>query len=207
MPERYPFQKVWVTERLAGKDRKHYSKVFVAPVDVSHLDNETWKVRARDVGAHPEDVKEVAEYMRRRFKEEIAKWPGSVVKVIDKDDRSPDTVVLELAIVELIPTATLQKAAGTAAGFLVPGGGLVNTGASGSIAIEGRVRDAASREVIGEFADREEDKAAPIDLAGFKWYSRSKENIDDWATQFIQLANTTPDQKVEDSLPFTFNPF
>jgi hypothetical protein len=207
MPERYPFQRVWVADRLAGKERRHYSKIYIAPVDVSFFDTDTWKVRARDVDAHPEDIKEIGDYMRARFVKEVKSWPGSVVEVVGEDDRSPETVRLELAIIELVPTASGRKIISSAAGFLIPGGGLIGARSAGSIAIEGRVRDAASGEVIGEFADREADKRAPIDLAGFKWYSRSKENIDDWAKQFAELANTTPDQKVKESLPFTLNPF
>jgi hypothetical protein len=207
MPERYPFNRVWVTEQLAGKDRKHYSKLYIAPVDLTHLDNETWKIRARDVGAHPEDVQEISEYLRGEFAHEMKDFPGTVVQVIDEDDKSPDTVRLELSIVELVPTATLQKGAATIAGLLIPGGGLLGATSSGSIAIEGRVVDANTGNVLGEFADRELDKSAPIDFASFKWYSRSKENIDDWAQQFAKLANTTPDEKVAASLPFTLNPF
>jgi hypothetical protein len=164
-------------------------------------------VRFRDIEKHREDIEEMAQYLRERFVRELEKWPKSEIKVLDYNPQSSDTVVLELAIVELVPTASAQNAAASVAGLFVPGGGLLGIGASGSIAIEGRITDSATGEILVEFADRAKDKAAPVDLAGFKWYSRSKENIDDWAKQFAELAHTPPGHKVKGAWSFTLMPF
>ena len=86
----------------------------------------------------------------------------------------------------------------------MPGGGAVALPASGSVAIEGRIRDAQSGEVIFAFADRESDKAAAVSAADLTWHYHAKEIADDWARQFVELSDTGPEHKVEDSSPFTF---
>ena len=52
-------------------------------------------------------------------------------------------------------------------------------------------------------ADREEGKSALVDIAGMTWYDSAKDSIQDWAKQFVKLANTDYSVKVEDSMPFT----
>jgi hypothetical protein len=72
----------------------------------------------------------------------------------------------------------------------------------GYVAIEGRVRDGATGEVIATFADREAPKAALLDVKSLTWWSPAKSIIDDWARQFVQLANRRPGAIVKDSPAF-----
>ena len=55
-------------------------------------------------------------------------------------------------------------------------------------------------------ADRESAEAAPIDVQAVTWYGFAEEVIDNWAEQFVQLANTPVTQQVEDSSAFRLNP-
>ena len=88
--------------------------------------------------------------------------------------------------------------------------GLVGLGASldqGSIAIEGRVRDAQSNKVVGAFRDREQGKSSIMSIRDVTWYGHAEAIIKDWSTQFVQVFNSHADEYVKDSPGFTLNPF
>lgn len=88
----------------------------------------------------------------------------------------------------------------------MPGGGLVKTTAKGSIAIEVKVIDGDTGELIIQWADREQDQSSLFSLNDFSWYSHARGIVDTWAQQLVALHNTTTDKLVEDSLPFTLSP-
>jgi hypothetical protein len=72
-------------------------------------------------------------------------------------------------------------------------------GLKGNIAIEGKVTDARSGEVIYQFADNEESRSAfllPItDLAA---YGQAREAIRAWASQFEEISRVPPRTRVKD---------
>ena len=116
-------------------------------------------------------------------------------------------MIIELAITELVPAKAWFNTAATAAGFVIPGAGLLSFAGKGSVAIEGRVRDGKTGEVLATFADREKDKSAPINLASMSWYQSGKQNVDDWADQIAELLHTPRSHDVTDSSPFTLLPW
>jgi hypothetical protein len=76
-----------------------------------------------------------------------------------------------------------------------------------TVAIEGRVREASTGEVLFQFADRQEPQMRVVNVQGLTWWSHAKEAIRDWAAQSVQLANTPADEKVKDRMPFTLKPW
>jgi Protein of unknown function (DUF3313) len=76
-----------------------------------------------------------------------------------------------------------------------------------SVAIEGRVRDSVSGDVLMMFADREEPPQRIIDLKSVTWWEHAKESIDLWAKQMVKPANTPPTEKVKDEAFFTLRPW
>ena len=74
-------------------------------------------------------------------------------------------------------------------------------------AIEGRVLDSDTGQVLVMFADREKAKTRILDLQAITWYGHANESIGDWAQQLVQLANTPKDVKVEASSPFRLRPW
>jgi len=201
--DRFPFHKVW----LSDYSQKHYDKfteIMVAPVNTDYLLQNDWleELTLASMQSVRDDTKGIAEYMRTRFVEELQQSEKTGLKVVDK--AGPKTVILEMAIVELVPTKAWLNTAGAAAGFFVPGAGTAaGLASSGSVAIEGRMRDAGTGEIITTFKDREKDQASPVGIQGYTWYYHSKNNIDDWAEQFVELIETEPDDEVRDSNPFT----
>src|SRR5262249_43377704 len=123
-----------------------------------------------------------------------------------------DTMILELAVTQLVPNKAFLGAIGLAAWAAplpvgVPVGILATFADDGWMAIEGRVRDAKSGKVIAMFADREAAKTRVVDVEAVTWYGQARESMNDWADQFVLLANTPRDVTVEDSSAFTLMPW
>ena len=104
------------------------------------------------------------------------------------DQVAEDSFVLELAVVDVVPTKVLINATGAAAGFLVPGGGLIRHAGTGSIAIEGIIRDGKSGRAIAAFKDREAAKTAPFSLKDYQRYAFIRQAIEEWVQQYAELA-------------------
>jgi len=79
--------------------------------------------------------------------------------------------------------------------------------AKGSVAIEGRIRDGASGEVVGMWADREKGKFGPINLRRATWYGEINKIVEEWAEQWVKVANAEPGEKVKDTRTFTLAPW
>ena len=101
----------------------------------------------------------------------------------------------------------VRNAAGTVVGMLVPGGGLVSTGAGGSIAIEGRFVAYDTGEALAKFKDREKPKITPVDLGGLTPFQHAKTSIDDWSEQIREIVSHPRGTPVADSSPFTLSPW
>jgi hypothetical protein len=113
---------------------------------------------------------------------------------------------LEIAITEISPNVPEVSAVATVAGFFLPGSGVIRLFGSGSIAIEGILRDGKTGDLLAEFRDREADKSAPISVRDYQMYAHIRRTLDDWADQLAELAGTVSSHQVKDSLPFTLDP-
>ena len=60
---------------------------------------------------------------------------------------------------------------------------------------------------IFEFKDRESDKNSAFTVKDFQRFAHARVAIDDWADQFAELITTNIEHQVEDSFPFSINPF
>ena len=119
-----------------------------------------------------------------------------------------ETEILELALIQVVPGKAFFNAASKVGGFFAPGVGAGGMLGQASVAIEGRVRDGATNEIVCMFADREKAKAALIHLEDYSWYGNVHGIIDEWAKQWIEI-NTSPDpvHDVKDTKPFTRRPW
>ena len=119
-------------------------------------------------------------------------------------------VVLELAIVELVPSHAVISAVGLIAPFAQAPALAVASKIAGkgtSVAIEGRLRDSVTGEVLMMFADREEPPFRIISLKAITWYGDAEDSIETWSKQLVELANTPKTKKVEDASNFTLLPW
>lgn len=201
-------QEAWVDQAYRGKSVKdHFTSVYVAPVNTSHMAAQNWW--QQQTGARKaelaSDTKALAKRMQDQFKKSVANYPGNHFRLASGPGK--DVLVVELALVELVPSNAYWNAGATAAGFVVPGAGLLSAAGAGSIAIEGRLRDGSTNKVFATFKDRRKDKVAPVNIGSYTWYHGAEGNITDWAAEFAELINTPPSHVVKRPSPVTLKPW
>jgi hypothetical protein len=200
-----PFQKVWVK---SGFDAAEYKTLFVAPVNTQYMLDMDWlhsMSSASWYGGVKKDIEDLAVYFHDQTVKEFTDDPNHRFQVIGKPGPSGlGALSLELALIEIDPSQPVLHAAG----WLAPGG----TVAAGAInqrkaAFEGRLRDLQTGEVVATFADRNMQDVGPIDLRRYTWYGPAKSIMDQWAKQFVQIANRKPGEIVTDPIAFTMKPW
>lgn len=198
--ERAPFALVWIHPDLPVK-RTQYDSLYIAPVDVSHLRAARPNLsRATTVEKTERPVREMASLMRHSFASAFTESPSPRLAVTATP--LAGGVTLQLALVELNATDVVGNAVKTA----VPYGGVLSPLTSGNIAIEGRVCDNATGEVLFEFADNERDQMTVASLRDFAPFNHAKAAVKAWALQFEELTRTSASHKVKDSPLFTLDP-
>lgn len=203
--ERSPFNGSYYPDReRIDRLKKIRQSYYLAPIDTSPLRArlKSEKFTKSEIEDRMAEADELKRYFEERLKMEFAKHG---LKILEKPEEN--AFFCEIALVELRPTLAVMNAAATTAGFFVPGAGLVRRLGTGSIAMEGMVRDGETLDVLAEFKDREADKDSLFTVRDFQRYSHARYSIDDWSEQLAKLASTTSDVKVEDSLPVTLLPF
>jgi hypothetical protein len=202
--ERYPFNRVWFDQQM---NREQYTELLVRPVNMKYvMAQNIWEqanaTTAMDIN---KAFKEIADYTQQTFITAAATDPKKRFKVVDV--AGPKTIILELALVQLVPS----KAGLNALGLVAPMGSTIVTEVAGGVltgsedmgkgvvAIEGRVRDGGTGKVIFMFADRRNGKFAAVDLTQYTWWGPAKDTIKDWANELIFLANNPSAQKVREN--------
>jgi hypothetical protein len=203
-----PFNRLYVNP--AYRDRS-YSEVYVAPVNTDYLMAENIWEKAALANVNQADVRKnaalLAAYLRNAFIKACQNDPNHKFKPVDKPGSK--TLILEMAIVQLVPSKSELQALG-----LVPVGyfGLISEGVmvggsllthsedqgKGVIAIEARTRDGSSGEIVSMFADREHPPTALLDIKALFWWESAKPICDGWARQFVELANHPKGGKIRE---------
>jgi len=200
-----PFQKVWIKP---GFEKSGYQELVVAPVNTQYMLKMDWlhgMSSASWFGDVKKDIDELAVYFYDQVVKDFKADPNQRFQVIDSPTQHKQPALrLELALVEIDPSTPVLHAAGWA----VPGGstaaGTVNQRRA---AFEGRLRDLQTGEIVATFADRNMADIGPIDLTRMTWYGPAKGIMDQWAKQFVQIANRKPGEVVTDPTAFTLRPF
>ena len=155
-----------------------------------------------------DDLKQAGVYTQERFQTAFREDKDHRFQVVDRPQ--PDSYILELAIVELVPNKAELGALGLAATVVaapVGAGVAAKETAKGKVAIEGRWRRASDRYIVAEFTDREHGKFGPINLRRATWYGHAKLIVNEWADQWVQIVNAEPGQKVKDTRTWTLMPW
>lgn len=204
-PERFPFNRVWCENH--GCDWSKYKSIIVSQVDTSHIIKMSWweNFNTESKSQLQEDRHAIAIYLKESFESTIQNDPAAHHEVINSPRNR--TMILEMALVELVPTKAFMRSIMDIVGFLIPGAQVLGITGSGSVAIEGRIRDAETGEIIFKFADRQQDKTAVISVQDLTWHGHAKEIIDDWAGEFVELYDTPPSHMVAVSSHFTLMPW
>ena len=201
-------QQVWIADSYRGKPvSEQFSSVYIAPVSTRFMAEQSWWQQQTPMRQESlsEDTRAIATRMRQQFMAAIINNRAHKISLARAP--GPGVLVIELALVELVPSKAYWNAAATAAGFAVPGAGFLSIAGRGSIAIEGRARDGATKSVIATFKDRRADKTAPVDLGKYTWYHGAEANITDWAAEFAEFLNTPPSHVVKRAKSITLKPW
>lgn len=207
--QRYPAHYVWRNYyRDEQKRAAEKSEIYIAPVTLRYLRPVKQKLARWEIehGSIRRDEQKVAAELRSAFVSAFTQSPTPRYKVA----RGPNSrsMTLELALVELNPTSPKGNAAKTVAKFIIgPLAGLGGIFTKGNIAIEGKVRNSATNELIFQFADNEKDKMTWYSARDFKPYGHARVAIDEWARQFEEFCRTLPEHQVKESNFFTLKPW
>lgn len=200
-----PYNRVYFAEPADQSSK--YTEIYIAPVDTSHMlpQNNIWEWGSTAY-LFPEDVKknhrQLAEYARQVFIKAIQKDPSKRFTVVDTP--GPKTVILEMSLIQMIPAkpalnlATYISWIPVAVEFVVPIVLSSEEEAEGLIAIEARLRDGGTGQVVGMFADRERPPLALVNFPSFLWWEGHKRMIDGWADQFVAIENGKRGKQVKE---------
>lgn len=203
--EDLPFHKTWVK---AGVDWKKYKTLYIKDVNTQYLLEAEWWQQSMRQDKMEADVQEIATYMKQQFETAFRNDPQNRFEVVESP--AAGSLLLEMALTELVPSKPVLEALSIVAPY---GSGIAvqaaakESGAKGTVAFEAKIEDADTGEVLAMAADREQGKAAPINLRALTWYKEAEGIIDEWAAQFVQIANRRPGEIVKDSSPFTLKPW
>lgn len=201
-----PFHRVW---RKPGWDAHRYTKFYVAPVNTSYmLEITEWQQGMAKVDFE-RDVQALAVYTQNAIKKAFREDPHRRFQVVENPPTSPDALILEVALTEVVPSKVVLNALGYAPFGIGLAVNVVRGMAEdvSTTAFEGRVRAASTREVVAMVADREAEQKALVSVRGLTWYSHAHVIIDAWADQFVKVANRRPGEVVEDTKPLTLKPW
>ena len=203
--EDLPFQKVWVK---AGVDWKRYRTLYIKDVNTQYLMEAGWwqkSVRKNDM---QKDVREVASYMQNKFRDAFRQDPQNRFQVVATPE--PGSLTLEMALTELVPSHVVMEALSIVAPY---GSGMAvqaatkESGGKCTVAFEARIIDNTGGQILAMAADREQGKVAPVNLKALTWYGEANTIIDEWAQQYVQIANRRPGEIIKDTSPFTLKPW
>jgi hypothetical protein len=204
-----PYHRVWYAPAFSFEP---YDRISVRPVDTSYVrEMSLWASLTIASPFLDEDVEALAIELHDVFAQAIREDPRERLRLVE--DGTDGTLLLEMALIELVPNKAWLGTLGLASrGTPIPGVGIATGTAAtlldrGWVSIEGRLRDARTGEVLMQFADSEKGKLRPIDLEVLTWYGHAHEIFQEWAQQFVDRVNTPLDQPVEETPWFTLRPW
>lgn len=201
--ELLPFQKAWKSPDF---NASNYNAIMVVPVFTKDQLDNSWMENANVrtwLDQESQDTKDFAEYTANAFKNAVKQSKN--YKLVDKP--GPQTLILELALVKIVPG---KPVLGAAKNLAAPISGAFNLIAlavapvraaaesasdspiQSSVAIEGKIRDSLTKEVVATFADREKQTAAIINVQDFTAYGNLHEIVDMWAHEFLEVMDKHP---------------
>lgn len=201
-----PFQRSWIKP---GFDKSRYTKLYVAPVNTAYMLKMTdWQKGMRQEQIE-QDTAKLALYTQDALKKAFREDPKHRMEVLESPTADPAALTLEVAIVEVVPS----KVALNALGYVPFGIGMTVTAVrsvakdTSTVAMETRLRDSATKEIVAMVADREAEQFAPVSVRGLTWYSHSEAIITQWSKQLVTIANRKPGETVKDTDVFTLKPW
>ncbi len=220
-PERSPWDAVWSSSpgqiAIQSKDVR---TLYIAPVNIDYLnykkDKSGKEVKVENLS--DEDIKAMTDLIQKSFTEAVQNKKADNLTIVSNPDDAQ--LKLELALVELMPTIIAENVAADLGGFIVPGSKVIEKAAeagaqaaggsfaAGSIAIEMKISDSKSGELLAEAKDRESDPASIIfNVKDFEEYGWSRKTVKDWSEQFAEIFSTPATTKISGESHVSFIPW
>lgn len=185
-----------------------FKNVYIAPFEVSALRQGNGYDRLRDCVVGLDDaITDLADYGRKAFVQAFAKREKETKLKVVEDPSLPDTMQVELAITAFAPTRAEIEIVGTVGSFVCPVPGVdfvADYLAAGSIAVECRVRDMDTNEVVAMFADTEGDPDAFLQFAKFTYTSSAKINLKRIAQNTVRCCLAEDEKDLRRAFPYGF---
>lgn len=201
-PDSFPFHYFYLK-----KDLPAYENIHIAPVNIQYLrESSGWAKFDRMLsGRLGSDIEDLARFMRRAYIQAFRKANvRPKLRVVSRRDL-PRTLVLETAIVGLVPSKAELNALGLAGSFIIPGIGLVTSFvSSGSVTIECRIKDGRTGQILAMYANTETDPKALLSISGYTWLTTARINIKTMAAQTARVLAAKDYQSVERDFPLRF---
>lgn len=193
-----PFETAWIKPGVVWTQ---YRKVVITPVDTKHLMKaDLWQELGRN-GEIKKDIEKLARYTRSAFERAFFTDPKKRFKVTYSMQPSPDILRVEMALTELTPNKVLLKAAS-----FVPVYGLAATAVNQTnpsyVAIEIRLKDARTGEILVKLADRKKEPFTIVNIDQLSWYGFAEKRIDQWSVKLVETLNRKPGEVVDKSSSF-----
>ncbi|MDD3118712.1 MAG: DUF3313 family protein [Victivallales bacterium] len=184
-------QKAW----LKPAQIRNYSRIVVAVVVApKQIATTGWeRFSSRYLAAdYDEDIRYLAKYAGKSFLDAFKK--SRSLQLVTRS--GPSTLVLEFALVQVVPNKPVLGAVGNISN-LTPLGLLLlplkltwqgdSNDTGGAIAMEAVLRDSVTGEVVGVFADRRKGKTAIFSLNDFTAYANIRGIIDAWTANTVTM--------------------
>ncbi len=160
------------------KESKEKKKIYISTVDISHLTDD----QKSDL---PESrYEDLAKFFKETLEEKFKENKDANVILIDEPQ--DNCFIIELSLTEAkktIATANFLKMI-SGLKFL----GLLSSIKKGSVAVEGRIIDFNTKEILESFADRRKDKTVWIfSFKEYMWFGHAEENIETWCEEIVKL--------------------
>lgn len=209
MTKRKLVDKAWIKP---GLDITKYKKVILTPVLTKYHLEYSWLERNNVrtlIGSDKEDLKDFAKYTEDAFKKAIKE--SNEIKLTSRP--GPKTLILELALVKIVPGKPILQGLGDMTNFTPFGAILIpvkttakattDSPLQGSVAIEGIIRDSETKEPLIVFSDREKQVTAIFNANDFRAYSNLKQIVDTWAIEFVYVMENGTEKGAEEQEIFT----
>lgn len=174
--------------------------IYIAPISLKHLADESKtlsKVEGSDDG-RVEAATKLAVYGRRKFVEAFEKSRNP--RYVLLSEPNDDCVILEMAITDLhrnsISGGLLRLVVHP---IVEPVLTKPAPGLKGNVAIEGKLTNAKTGEVLFQFADTEESSSLVVPVKDFIPYGQAREAFRNWSKQFEKLTRIAPGERVRDT--------
>lgn len=176
-----PWDETW---RAPGLTWQGWTELHIPPIVTAAVGDAMWcqECEVEDAEAKLEAL---ATAFRTRIENNFATDPQRLLKPVKRV--GDKTIVLELAIIDIVPARTWFNARGAAPAGL---------SGHGSIAIEGRITDGKSGRLISVFSDREECAADLLDGASTDWCCHAPLLLERWAERLVALAHAAKEGRI-----------